>query len=144
MPAGESVERRDARPGHGYASEGLRGASAPDAMTSRLRGAICDAWATRFAAGRAGPKLAALPSMSDTNKSESVDLSSLTQLRDEIRVRVHLAQLDAKEKWEELETKFASLEHKVTSEGGSVIGATAQLAKELKQSLVDFRQRLSS
>ncbi len=82
--------------------------------------------------------------MSDTNKSESVDLSSLTQLRDEIRVRVHLAQLDAKEKWEELETKFASLEHKVTSEGGSVIGATAQLAKELKQSLVDFRQRLSS
>lgn len=82
--------------------------------------------------------------MSDTEKHEGVDLSSLTQLRDEIRVRVHLAQLDAKEKWEELETKFASLEHKVTSEGGSVLGATAQLAKELKQSLVDFRQRLAS
>jgi len=82
--------------------------------------------------------------MSDSNKTDAVDLGSLTQLRDEIRVRVHLAQLDAKEKWEELETKLASFEHKVTSEGGSVLGATAQLAKELKQSLVDFRQRLAS
>jgi hypothetical protein len=91
-----------------------------------------------------GLKLATCASMSDSNESDSVDLGSLTQLRDEIRVRVHLAQLDAKEKWEELETKFASLEHKVTSEGGSVIGATAQLAKELKQSFVDFRQRLAS
>jgi len=80
--------------------------------------------------------------MSD-DKHEAIDLSSLTQLRDEIRVRMHLAQLDAKEKWQELETELANLEYKVSSEGG-VIGATAQLAKDLKQSLVDFRQRLAS
>lgn len=96
------------------------------------------------ARGVVGLNLAPPQRMSDSNKNEAVDLSSLTQLRDEIRVRVHLAQLDAKEKWDELETKLASLEHKVTSEGGSVLGATAQLAKELKQSLVDFRQRLAS
>lgn len=75
--------------------------------------------------------------------SEHVDLSTLAQLRDEIRVRLHLAQLDAKDKWQELETQLTSLEHKVASDGGSVMGATAQLAKDLKQSLVDFKHRLS-
>lgn len=81
--------------------------------------------------------------MEETKSSEHVDFSSLTQLRDEIRVRLHLAQLDAKDKWQELETQLASLEHRVSSDGGSVMGATAQLAKELKQSLVDFKHRLS-
>ena len=66
------------------------------------------------------------------------------QLRDEIRVRLHLAQLDAKDKWQELESQLASLEHRVASDGGTVLGATAQLARELKQSLVDFRHRLSA
>jgi hypothetical protein len=36
------------------------------------------------------------------------ELSSLAQLRDEIRVRVHLAQLDAKDKWQELEGQLMS------------------------------------
>ena len=30
-----------------------------------------------------------------------------------------------------------------TADGGSVLGATAQLARDMKQSLLDFRQRLS-
>jgi len=82
--------------------------------------------------------------MQDTEHNATNELSSLTQLRDEIRVRVHLAQLDVKEKWKELETQLANLEYRVGSEGGSVLGATAQLARDLKQSLVDFRDRLSS
>jgi hypothetical protein len=73
---------------------------------------------------------------------EHVDFSSLAQLRDEIRLRLHLAQLDAKDKWQELEGQLASLEHRVASDGGTVVGATAQLAKDLKQSLVDFKHRL--
>lgn len=81
--------------------------------------------------------------MSETTKDEHVQFSTLAQLRDEIRVRLHLAQLDAKDKWQELETQLESLEHRVTSDGGSVLGATAQLAREMKQSLLDFRQRLS-
>jgi hypothetical protein len=80
--------------------------------------------------------------MTDTNE-DNVHLSSLTQLRDEIRVRLHLAQLDAKDKWQELETQLESLEHRVTADGGTLLGATAQLAREMKQSLMDFRQRLS-
>jgi hypothetical protein len=82
--------------------------------------------------------------MSDTSKAEEqVDFSTLAQLRDEIRVRLHLARMDAKEKWQELETQITSLEHRLTADGGSLLGSSAQLAKELKQSLVDFRERLS-
>jgi hypothetical protein len=82
--------------------------------------------------------------MAEMKSSEHVDLNTLAQLRDEIRVRLHLAQLDAKDKWQELEAQLASFEHKVASDGGSVMGATAQLAKDLKQSLVDFKDRLSA
>lgn len=81
--------------------------------------------------------------MSEATRDENVQLSTLAQLRDEIRVRLHLAQLDAKDKWAELEAQLESLEHRVSADGGSVLGATAQLAKEMKQSLIDFRQRLS-
>ena len=81
--------------------------------------------------------------MTEISKHDDVQLSSLTQLRDEIRVRLHLAKLDAKDKWQELETRLQSLEHRVTADGGSVLGATAQLAREMKQSLIDFRQHLS-
>lgn len=81
--------------------------------------------------------------MQDAKKNEHIDFSSLTQLRDEIRVRLHLAQLDAKEKWQHLETQLVGLEHKVAADGGSVVGATAQLARDLKQSLLDFKQRLA-
>jgi hypothetical protein len=80
--------------------------------------------------------------MSEAAKDETVHFSTLAQLRDEIRVRLHLAQLDAKDKWTELETQLESLEHRVTSDGG-IVGATTQLAREMKQSLLDFRQRLS-
>jgi hypothetical protein len=82
--------------------------------------------------------------MSEIHNHERVELTSLAQLRDEIRVRLHLAQLDAKDKWQDLESQLASLEHRVAADGGTVLGATAQLAKELKQSLIDFRERLSA
>ena len=83
--------------------------------------------------------------MNDISKDDAgSDLSSLGQLRDEIRVRLHLAQLDAKDKWQELEGQLVNLEQRVAADGGSVLGATAQLAKDLKQSLIDFRQRLSA
>ena len=83
----------------------------------------------------------------ETNSSNSAStgvFQSIAQLRDEIRLKVHLAGLDAKEKWQDLETKLANLEQKVTADGGSVMGASAQLARDLKQSLIDFRQRLAS
>jgi type IV secretory pathway VirB4 component len=75
--------------------------------------------------------------------SEPGMLDAIVQLRDEIRLTVHLAGLDAKEKWQKLEEQLQSLENQVATEGGSVASATTQLARDLKQSLVDFRDRLT-
>ena len=47
-----------------------------------------------------GADFALLGGMQHSKNDEGVDFGSLSQLRDEIRVRVHLAQLDAKEKWQ--------------------------------------------
>lgn len=73
----------------------------------------------------------------------STVINTIAQLRDEIRLKVHLAGLDAKEKWQALEEQVQSLEHRVASDGGSLVDATASLARDLKQSLESFRERLS-
>jgi hypothetical protein len=81
--------------------------------------------------------------MPETNESDALHLDAIRQLRDELKVKVHLAQLDAKDRWQELETQFEDLERRVTGQG-NLVGATAQLARDLKQSFLDFRDRLSA
>lgn len=78
-----------------------------------------------------------------SSESQTGVFDAIEQLRDEIRLKVHLAGLDAKEKWQQLEEQVQSLEQRVRGDGGSVASATAALAQDLKQSLVDFRDRLS-
>jgi hypothetical protein len=81
-----------------------------------------------------------------TNSSENSEktvLDSIVQLRDEIRLKVHLAGLDVKERWQKLEEQVETIESQLTSDGGSVASATTLLARDLKQSLVDFRDRLT-
>ena len=80
--------------------------------------------------------------MSESNTSESSHLDGLRQLRDEIRLKVHLAALDTRQKWDELEQKLEAFEQRVVP-GGNIVGATDQLAHDLRQSLVDFRRRLA-
>ncbi|MGC4094859.1 MAG: hypothetical protein QM756_44465 [Polyangiaceae bacterium] len=79
-----------------------------------------------------------------SNSSEKSDvLQTIAQLRDEIRLKVHLAGLDARERWQEFEEQVKSLEFRIASEGEQMAGATEALARDLKQSLSDFRERLA-
>ncbi|HET9929550.1 MAG TPA: hypothetical protein VFQ35_02635 [Polyangiaceae bacterium] len=78
-----------------------------------------------------------------SGNSHSNVIESIAQLRDEIRLKVHLAGLDAKEKWQALEEQVQNLEHRVSADGGSLMDATATLARDLKQSLEHFRERLA-
>jgi len=78
-----------------------------------------------------------------TRSESSGIIDTITYLRDEIRLKVHLADLEMKEKWEQLEERLESLEWQVTTEGGPVVNATTRLAHDLKQSLIDFRDRLT-
>jgi hypothetical protein len=76
--------------------------------------------------------------------TDAPQISTLAQMRDEIRLKVHLAGMEAKTKWQELEQQLEGLEQRVAGDGGVLRDASAQLARDLKRSLLDFRDRLSA
>jgi len=65
-------------------------------------------------------------------------LSSLQTLRDEIRVRVHLAGLEAKDKWSELETHLLTVEDAAK---GAAEGSRERIGEALEK-LRAFRASL--
>lgn len=70
------------------------------------------------------------------------DLAELARLRDEIRVKVHLAGLDAKSAWKALEPRLDELEREARADGVIVKDASVALAKDLKKAFEQFRARL--
>lgn len=70
------------------------------------------------------------------------DVAELERLRDEIKLRVHLAGMDAKSAWRELEPRVDAVEQSVTAEGNEVKDATVHLAREMRDALARFRARL--
>lgn len=70
------------------------------------------------------------------------ELGDLAQLRDEIRVKVHLAGLDARSAWQQLEPRLDELERDFREEGEVVKDASVLLAKDLKSAFEQFRSRL--
>ena len=55
-------------------------------------------------------------------------LEKLAQMRDELRVQIHLARLEARTEWERLEPKWWELEGKIDA----LEDASAETAKDLK------------
>lgn len=74
--------------------------------------------------------------MSDIKDRIDEMVNSLKQERDELKVKLSLAKLEAGDEWEKLETKLNKLEAKarelggVTAEASSDIGAAAKLLGE--------------
>jgi hypothetical protein len=86
---------------------------------------------------------------SSKRETESTSLEALHQLRDEIRLQVHLASMGAKDKWQELEgqleTLNLSLQHKTDTAAQIVDDAreTARGAMEdLKERFELFRESI--
>ena len=79
---------------------------------------------------------------SNTMKNTAVDLSHplefFTSAREQMRLSLHLLNLDARQKWDELEGKILSLENKIGQEAESISEATASAAIELTGSVKDF------
>ncbi len=69
-------------------------------------------------------------------------LAELQTLRDEIRVRVHLAGMDAKDSWSELEPRLSALEAQAKEASGNAAHALRQTAAELATALKNLRARL--
>ena len=74
---------------------------------------------------------------------------ALQQQRDEIRVQIHLAKLEAKEEWETTERQFHTLENKIrditldASEASKdVLASAKQLVDDIQDAYVRIKRHL--
>lgn len=72
--------------------------------------------------------------MTELKKSLTTGLADLVQLRDEIRVKVHLAGLDARSEWERLEPRVNELEGRAR---GAIEKAAEEVAQGTREALDD-------
>ena len=72
------------------------------------------------------------------------ELANLAELRDELRLKLHLAGMDAKSAWQGMEQKLALLEEKLGYEGDHVVKETRELVVDIRESLIDLKRRYGS
>lgn len=86
-----------------------------------------------------------------SEKKEIIEelVDSLRQERDELRVKLHLAKLDASDEWKELEKKWARLESKAkvlgdvaAAESEDIISAAKLLGEEVREGFKNIARRL--
>ncbi|MEO8906368.1 MAG: hypothetical protein ABI488_27370 [Polyangiaceae bacterium] len=75
-------------------------------------------------------------------KTPVIDLSKplefFSSAREQIRLSLHLLNMDARQKWDELEGKILSIENKLGQEAESISEATASAAIDLTGSVKEF------
>lgn len=75
-------------------------------------------------------------------KNSAIDLAHplefFSSAREQMRLSLHLLNLDARQKWDELEGKILSLENKIGQEAESISEATASAAIDLTGSVKEF------
>jgi CBS domain-containing protein len=69
------------------------------------------------------------------------DGSELHTLRDELRVRLHLASREAKQQWENIETKLLNLERQLERHGDGARTAASELTLAVARTFRDFMAR---
>lgn len=87
--------------------------------------------------------------MNEINKQLDELARKLEQEAGELRVKIHLAKMEASDEWQELEEKLVKLRSKskelggVTAEASKDIGAAAKLlGEEIRNGLKKFASRL--
>jgi len=69
------------------------------------------------------------------------DWSELESLRDELRVRLHLASKEAKQHWEHIEQRLSELERLIEHESGGIKSAAGEVAIAVTRVFADFMMR---
>jgi hypothetical protein len=73
--------------------------------------------------------------------------SSLDEIRaiaDEVRVKVHLASLEARDTWEKLEPQLVQLERAAADKGRDAVAAVGQLVNDVGGALRKLRDELAA
>jgi len=82
-------------------------------------------------------------SIQDELKQESQKVASeLQTLRDEIRLKMHLAGAEGKDAWNKLEPQLAQFEERVGQAADEALGDLRDAGTELKASVQKFYQKL--
>ncbi len=83
--------------------------------------------------------------MNETNKVDeglerelSGVVRDLSALADEVKLKVHLGSMDAKDAWERLEPRVSQLKERVTTTKGQLLSELNASAKDLKAELHDL------
>ncbi len=78
----------------------------------------------------------------DVRKQFEHDLGELKKLRDEIRVKLHLAGMEVKERWKQLEPRLEEIERKVEAGSEELLGTTTRLFEEVGRAFREFGERI--
>ena len=84
--------------------------------------------------------------MSDRKESLTPDMDALRQLRDELRVQLHLAKAEAKDHWDKLEEKWEQIQAQTLEAGRESVQklteGTQKLMTELKREYEELKSTL--
>ena len=73
-----------------------------------------------------------------------LELDQLARIRDEIRLKAHLAGMEGRSTWADLEKQFEQLEERFGHEGDHIVGKTREIAAEVQAAFLDFKRTLVS
>ena len=86
-------------------------------------------------------------SAEEADKSLKQDLQDtrddLLRTADEIRVKLHLAGMDAKDAWEEVQPKLADFEQRFDAKADEIGDELKALGSEIKQRLLNIKSKLT-
>jgi hypothetical protein len=78
------------------------------------------------------------------NEQLGHQLDELKTLRDEVAVKIHLAGMDAKDRWNDLRPRIDEVEAQAARAGDTAVSALLGTIDSLRGSLTDLKKRLES
>ena len=72
-----------------------------------------------------------------------LEIDALTQFKDEIRLKFHLAGMEGRSTWHDLEKQLEQLEERFGYEGDHAVETTRQIAAEVRTAARDFKAFLT-
>ena len=87
-------------------------------------------------------------SADEANKTVKQDLEDtrddLKQAADEIKLKMHLAGMDAKDAWDEIQPRLADFERRFDEKADEVSDELKALGSDIKQRLMNIKAKLNS
>jgi len=77
------------------------------------------------------------------NDFMSLEIDDLTRLKDEIRLKFHLAGMEGRSTWRDLEKQLEQIEERFGYEGDHAVETTRQIAAEVRTAAREFKAFLA-